>query len=381
MKKSLSQLLILSAAFFLISGFMNGGYPPADPFRNQDIQAVVWPEAGRRFREDGRWLGGDGAYTINLGNGRILWLFGDSLIAADDSRDRKKAVLVRNSAAIQNGHHPVSAEIRFFWGKKNGKPSSFFPEPNSEWYWPGHGIKLQEKLIVFLMRIHEKKKFFDVSGWNAAMVDNPDASPDQWIIRKLETPGNTFGIMIGCAAVIRQEDHVYAFSVDPLNDHPVFLVRWPVDEFSQGILKNPMWWTGEKNGWVRHNQLRRKPPSIFSDGQMEFSVHFDTQKKVFLLVQTKSFWNSDLSLRWSKDLTGPWSETIRIYTPVESGTPELAIYAGKAHPELAGADLIATYVVNTFDYNRFFEYDHIYYPIFLKISMNSRTDFRNDQHP
>jgi hypothetical protein len=373
MKKVLSLLFVLSAAFFFLTGFTDKNHKPAAPFKNQNIKASVWPEANELFRKDKSWLGGDGAYTIDLGKGRILWLFGDSFIATDDSRDRKKAMVIRNSVAIQKGYDPVSAEICFYWGSKNDKPSSFFSESNGEWYWPGHGIMLDGKLIVFLMRIRQKNDFFDVKGWTARMVENPCASPEKWILKEPDIPRSGFGITIGSAAVIRQDDYIYAFSVDPLDDHPVFLVRWPVDDFFQGFLKNPMWWTGEKSRWLRQNQLKSRPPPIFSGGQMEFSVHFDTQRKLFLQVQTKSFWDSGLALRWSKNLTGPWSEPINIYQPAESGIPEFAIYAGKAHPELAGADLIATYVVNTFDYDRLFDYSNIYYPVFLKISLGSLT--------
>jgi len=373
MKKVLFPLFILSAAFFLLSGFTGRSHKTTPPFKNHNIRASVWPEANELFRKDNRWLGGDDAYTINLGKGRILWLFGDSFIATDDSRDRKKAILVRNSVAIQKGYNPLSAEIRFYWGSKNDKPASFFSESNGEWYWPGHGIMIKGKLIVFLMKIRQKNDFFDVSGWTAIMVENPGVSPEKWIIKKLDTPRNMFGITIGSAAVIRQDDYIYAFSVDPLDDHPVFLVRWPMVDFFQGSLKKPIWWTGEKSRWLRLNQLKSRPPPIFSGGQMEFSVHFDTQRKLFLQVQTKSYWDSDMTLRWSKNLTGPWSEPINIYQPAEAGIPEFAIYAGKAHPELAGAELIATYVVNTFDYDRLFDYSNIYYPVFLKISLSNGT--------
>ncbi len=375
MKKIFSLLVVVSAVFLFLCGFTDKSHKPAAPFENQNIRASVWPEANELFRKDKRWLGGDGAYTVDLGKGRILWLFGDSFIAADDSLNRKKAILVRNSVAIQKGYDPASAEIHFYWGRSTSdKPASFFSESNhEEWYWPGHGIMLEGKLIVFLMKIRQRNDFFDVTGWTAAMVDNPDTSPEKWIIKELDTPRNRFGIIIGSAAVTRQDNYVYAFSVDPLDDHPVFLVRWPVDDFFQGFLENPMWWTGEKSRWLRQNQLNSRPPPLFSGGQMEFSVHFDTQRKLFLQVQTKSFWDSSLALRWARNLTGPWSETITFYQPAESGIPEFAIYAGKAHPELAGADLVATYVVNTFDYDRLFDYKDIYYPVFLKISLNHKT--------
>ncbi len=71
------------------------------------IVAEPWPAADKMFKRDHRWLGGDGASSIDLGGGRVLWLFGDSFIDARDRHLRGESVLIRNSVAIQFGHDPL----------------------------------------------------------------------------------------------------------------------------------------------------------------------------------------------------------------------------------------------------------------------------------
>ena len=53
-------------------------------------------------RQDG-WTGGDGAYSIALSDERILWLFGDTWIGKVRDNRRLEAVIVKNTAALQQG--------------------------------------------------------------------------------------------------------------------------------------------------------------------------------------------------------------------------------------------------------------------------------------
>jgi len=84
--------------------------------------ATAWPEADRLFHSYPRWLGADAAYSFDLGNQRVLWLFGDSFVGGLKWR---RSRMVRNSIAIQKGYDPSAASIRFYWG---GKLTFFFPE-------------------------------------------------------------------------------------------------------------------------------------------------------------------------------------------------------------------------------------------------------------
>jgi hypothetical protein len=73
-------------------------------------------------------------------------------------------------------------------------------------------------------------------------------------------------------------------------------------------------------------------------------------------------------MRSSKEITGPWSTLQAIYLPPESRGPDPFVYAGKAHPELTGADLIATYAANGSE-KRLAEDMSIYFPRFVRCSL------------
>ena len=49
---------------------------------------VPWPEADSLFRSDPLWLGADAAFSVDLGRGRVLWLFGDSFVASKSAETR-----------------------------------------------------------------------------------------------------------------------------------------------------------------------------------------------------------------------------------------------------------------------------------------------------
>lgn len=77
-----------------------------------------WPEADLLFQRDQYWVGGDGAYSVDLGEGRVLWLFGDSWIDPRGMGSREGATMVSNSLALQNGYDPSQATAEFYWGQR-----------------------------------------------------------------------------------------------------------------------------------------------------------------------------------------------------------------------------------------------------------------------
>ena len=52
----------------------------------------------------------------------------------------------------------------------------------------------------------------------------------------------------------------------------------------------------------------------------------------------------------------------------ESQLQDAFVYAGKAHPELIGADLVATYAANSFDFSELVADPSLYYPRFVRVS-------------
>src|SRR5262245_31271393 len=113
----------------------------------------LWPEADALFHRDKRWIGGDGAYSVDLGQERVLWLFGDSFNAQTTEGGRRDSVMVRNSVAIQTGYDPSRAFLQFSWREEDKKPASFLPEEGATWFWPAHGIRLDDVLLLFFERL------------------------------------------------------------------------------------------------------------------------------------------------------------------------------------------------------------------------------------
>ncbi|MBN2297692.1 MAG: DUF4185 domain-containing protein [Deltaproteobacteria bacterium] len=328
------------------------------------IAAMPWPEADRLFRCDMCWLGGDGAYSIDLGKQRVLWLFGDSFIDPAGSGDRNNASVVRNSIAIQRGYDPTTAGITFYWSALKHGAGAYFSNKNDGWFWPGSGARVGDTLIIFLVRIHSvaNELGFEPEGSTGVSVKNPDSSPKEWNIDWPRIPKNEFDIIVGSAALYF-DGFLYAFGTNARSSK-AYLVRWQASDAAKGDLENMFWWSGEN--WCKQDRLDGKPSVLFQGAQMEYTVHYESSFRLFVQIQTGSFMDKRLTFRTAPEITGPWSETKPFYTPVEEGNKELLVYAGKAHSALSGSDLIFTYAVNSMNMDLLVSDKTLYYPVFVR---------------
>ncbi len=326
-------------------------------------RAEPWPEADALFRSDARWRGGDAAVSVDLGHGRVLWLFGDSFVAGDDTAPRgtrRGTVMVRNSIAIQRGRDPESAAMRFI--VRDG-PASFFPESGQRWYWPQHGILLEGRLTLFLYAlVHDAGDplGFRYDGWTALRVDNPGEQPEGWRIRPLQVPDVAPIEMVG-ASVLADAEHVYAYGVREPGDHALFLLRWRRADFVGGALGDPQRWAGPSRGWTRG-----PPAAVLPRGQTELSV-VALGRRRYALAQTLGFGASRLALRLASAPQGPFGDAIEIFEPPEHGRDGILIYGARAHPELSGGELVLTYNVNTLDAAALMDDLSIYFPRFVRV--------------
>lgn len=331
------------------------------------IQAEPWPEADALFGTDPTWLGSDDAYSIDLGDGRVLWLFGDTFISTSFLNTRRLATMIRNSVAVQTGYDPSTASMAFYWRTDKGKPRSFFPEDDETWFWPGHGVVLDGKLIIFLMATRSTAEGigFEHTGWRAVSISHAERAPSEWQLKWLDTPDNAFGLIVSGSAM-RIEGFLYAFGVrEP--EHTIHVVRWPVSEVVDDDLSRPEWWAGEGAGWVAQHDLLESPAPLFAEGQTEFTVHYEPLLDRFLEIQTVGFGKADLAFRLADSPTGPWTPIEPFYRPQEWAMPRILIYAAKAHPHLVGADLVLTYATNTTPFARLVRRNDLYYPRFLRV--------------
>lgn len=319
------------------------------------------------FTNDPLWRGADGAASVDLGNGKVLWLFSDSFTSKDSSAHGKRTSMVRNSIAIQQGYDITNASLNYYWKRSKKKARDFFYLPGKHWFWTGHGVKLKDKLLIFLMKEHGTKKElgFEAVGWYAVLISNPNDDPAGWDMKYIEGP-ETFGTIAGSAAVLADEKYIYAYGAVEPATHEVYVLRWNLDDAYTGNLSNPLWWI---NGTWTERKTKEPVPEPLFIGATEYSVHYDSSLKKYIQVQAFGFGEASIGIRMSDNVTGPWTQPYMIYTPAYPGVKEPFMYSAKAHPELACDGIYITYNVNSFSFGELVTNQSIYFPKFIKLKI------------
>ncbi len=333
--------------------------PPPD-------DAVLWPEADALFHQDPRWLGGDAAFSVDLGGERTLWLFGDTFVGRRTGSTRRDSVMVRNSLAIMEGRDPSTATMAFVWREPTaGSPEAFFANDGEIWRWPGHGIRAGGALTLFLARLAPSDEGFgfEAVGWDAARITNPDSSPEDWAITYLPTVAIEGLPLVMGIAVVREGGFVHVYGVHEPGSHDLYLARYPEAAFAAGV-DAPEWWTGDE--WTPHASLTGRPAVVTAGAHTELSVHRLDDGR-YAQVQSLGFGATTIGVRTAPALEGPWSEATSIFRPPESRGDRPFVYAGKAHPELTGAELVVTYADNAWDFAALLDDESIYFPHFLRL--------------
>src|SRR5436190_234131 len=90
------------------------------------VRAEPDAEFNAKFNGQQGWIGGDCVFSEKLGDDRILWLFGDTLLGAVKDKGRPGAAIVNNTIGIGAGR-AADSPIRFIHAAgKDGKPAAFF---------------------------------------------------------------------------------------------------------------------------------------------------------------------------------------------------------------------------------------------------------------
>jgi hypothetical protein len=325
--------------------------------------AASWPEADALFhRGNPAFLGADAAYSIDLHDGRILWLFGDTFVATSSANTRAESEVVRNTVAIQDGADPLTATFSPAWRTDAAStPASFFPEDGDRWHWPGHGVRLPDNgpLVIFLSILRAtpgQGLGFAGDGWRIAYVADPSGPPESWnvILVDAPTPPGT-SPTVGTAVALDGDD-IVALAASDDGSHRTYLARIP----RTGI--GPTGITG----------LTVSGP-LFDEGSTEASLHFDAALQQWIYLCSRGFGGTTLAVRTAPAPDGPWSAPRDIFTPPESTGADPFVYAGKAHPEQAAGDALAiTYATNSFTFGDLFTPDgmrELYWPRFVRATL------------
>ncbi len=368
-----------------------------------ELLAKPWPEADRLFFDNPQslqWKGADVANSVALGDNRILWVFGDTLLTDPGANRCDRfgdfAIPVHNSLALQYGSNPATAGIRHFWRhNKNGDPESFFTpaNPAESWFWMGGVTVLQDQVLVFLMQARSTSTRagqtappscagldFEILGWQARIAKITADEPSQWQWREVRLPEDRYWqqILVGSSTVSVDENHLYAWSAGPAgwSGNPVYLARWPIAAASRGDLSEPFWFT--EAGWQRQSSMGNDGPSVIvADGNNENAVARELwaqEAHAWWWLQSRQIMNSPLCYRAGESPQALGECHNFFYPPELARYPNsrLLVYAPKLHTALTGQGgdaVVATYVVNSCDLKDIQDNCDLYYPRFIKLRL------------
>jgi hypothetical protein len=367
-------------------------------------------------RTDG-WTGADAAGSVDLGDGRTLWLFGDTWISK--IRDGKRlpgARMVNNSIAVHATNRaepwrpPDPHSVQFLWGAldKEGHPTAWLVPPtapgqiesgeNRDWFWAtGGGVVTgpekgaARRLIVFLFRTrrdpHGKGVWnFATVGTSLAVIDNVSDAPERWHPRIFDIPGTgqfkdkasgqSLEILWGLSAIaqraVAQRDaaevsRVLVFGTRRSGpfDMGLVMARAPaaaIERFED--------WTFVADSQARESHSTAARP-IAKGLVSEFTVEKMDEggRSIWVLIQSEPLLGKRIFVRTASQPEGPWSGPRTIY-----GVPDVAAnrryftYAAKGHAHLSRpGELLVTYLVNSQNFGDLVTDTTIYHPKFLRV--------------
>lgn len=302
------------------------------------------------FQRSEGWIASDGAISIPLSDGRILWTMGDSHIDDYDPVTKTIPALfqVRNCVLMQpkgdwDWHH-----TRTMIGNGPGIKSYFKEIPDDDYFiWPGGGFQLGDTVYVYLGNL--KKTGKGAWDWGAAGNDlwGKIKFPEMGLPVAYTPLPEFTGVVFGQGFVKDQKNKViYAFGskLGSFGVSAVYVATMPIDN------PNAKWsfWNGKD--WTRQvNEI--KPVDTARAG-----VYVTKIRDKYVLISSELSVACDMGrsifAATSDSPTGPFTALKKIYTITDTVDGHYPFfYTVIPHPEYINDkdELLITYCINGYD--------------------------------
>jgi hypothetical protein len=314
------------------------------------------------------WQAADIGASVRLSDGRIAWVFGDTLRKAQLSPP-----IVANSMLISSGQC-ISQLVPANRG-------AVLPDAGrSTVYWPMSATVLrsgpdEDELIVLCSRIRRGSQAYDFTflGTSAAVFEvGPLGVPRLRAVEQI-TPDDPRRTQInwGAAAVVHG-DHLYVYGTRLTGEKLAFgrelhVARVPTSD--PGNRKGWQFWDGRR--W--QGEVSRSAAVLGAAGGVSQTLSVDVVHDEFIAVSKRDGDLGDFVYTWaSSGPTGPWTPRRAIRAPAgfDSGTLQ---YAPLAHPEvpLDSGQLLVSISRNTTDLARLLKNPELGRPRFAQVPFPS----------
>jgi hypothetical protein len=337
------------------------------------------PAYDSAFRRTRGWTGADGAYSLKLSTGRVLWLFSDTLVGRVtragkrilDSRVPINALDVRalhSTAALQDSADPGT--VHFIIPGGEAHPRTLFQPPDGRgWIWV-NGAEADARggatvlLNQFLRSSDPRFPFGKQEALWAADLEVKDNDVRVRGYHRLDLfggPGLDETVM--GAGVLQDGRWTYVYGARGYGEKHLLIARVPRGHLADA--QAYLYFDGQ--GFVKDAaKVAELPLSVAN----ELSVHREGRTYVL----TSSTFAGPVELRTAATPWGPWSKPTAVWVPPEVGG-KVFTYNAKAHPELSSPSegLLVSYNVNSLDEDESLHQADVYRPRFLRVSRPGPT--------
>lgn len=314
----------------------------------------------------GSVTGGDGTYSIDLKDGRSLFLMGDSYIGPVTNGARSMSDHMFRNTYILYDKGKVSA----MYGVNGDKTSAAVPpgvtNEHQKWYWPGHGFVKDGKLFIFQTLMYQGEA--GMWGFRYETTDILEYSlPNIELLKTTRIPFKGSPDIHYGMAVLDDQDYIYIYAqVDVDNGwNPVsdaLVARTTLDNLNtRWEYFNGSQWSINSADAVKMAGLSSVPISS------QFNV-FKLHGKYVLLTQSKQFNSGEIYTFISDNPYGPWYNKQLVYKIQDGNKPGLFTYNAMAHPQFQkNGKILICYNINNEDFTKQHEDVSTYRPRFLWI--------------
>lgn len=295
------------------------------------------------FKRTSGIVAADAAVSVNLNNGKSLWLFGDSYIDNYDPASKTVPCLfqVRNAGMVMSIPNPAEQPTTLLG---NGSPRSYFAvgSGNSAWFWPGAGYVAGDTVYTFLSRIRS------TGGTGGFAFEEVDS---QYVAKsKVSELSKVSYVNLGPKAkisftngTVSADGFIYVYGIKENGlGRDLIVARYP----QNNLYTAWEYWT--KDGWNKNINSAEKIHREFTS-----SFHVVKIKNKYLLVTTELSTacnqGKEIYSYISDNPFGPFSNKKTIWTVDDTLEGNLPFfYLAYIHPEYDNGkdEVLITYCIN-----------------------------------
>lgn len=302
------------------------------------------------------WTGGDSTYSVELSDGRTLWIFSDTFLGTVNP-DRSRPAdtpLIRNSLVVQDGD-----TLTTLHGGTADAPTSFFAEPSAtDWYWMYDATVEGDKLRVFLLRFTRTgsgQQDFVLAGNELATLSLPDLT-----IESIIPVSSNSGVAWG-AAIMETPRYTYIYGTEDLGlEKHMHVARAP-----QGSVSDTASW--EYKTASRWSRDPAESARLLMGVSNEYSVTKVPGGYMLVTMNTLEVFSRELVAYFSCGPAEPWGKRTVLYETPETGG-NVFTYNAHAHPQFTHAgEVLISYNSNSFVFDDLFANADLYRPHFIRV--------------